>query len=155
MWLIPSQAVGGFNSGPPLNEGFGGMLEFYQIGISIERIYWIKALASAFGFATPETANAPGDPKQASLSPEDMAIVQSAATCALRFAYHTAVNAPLPATFMSLLEQLAARGGEDADSENEVPRWTQDLIFRPVVMAATDGEPRAEESSSPHSWFAS
>jgi hypothetical protein len=48
-----------------------------------------------------------------SLSPEDMAIVQSASTCALRFAYHNTVDAPLPATFIALLKQLAARRGED------------------------------------------
>ena len=47
------------------------------------------------------------------LSPEDMAIVQSAATCALRFAYHNTVDATLPATFTALLKQLAARRGED------------------------------------------
>lgn len=46
------------------------------------------------------------------LSPEDMTIVQSAATCALRFAYHTSVDEPLPEKISMLLKQLAARCGE-------------------------------------------
>jgi hypothetical protein len=33
MWLIPSQAVGEFDSGPSFNEGFGGMLKFYRLAI--------------------------------------------------------------------------------------------------------------------------
>lgn len=46
------------------------------------------------------------------LSPEDMTIVQSAATCALRFEYHTSVDEPLPEKISMLLKQLAARCGE-------------------------------------------
>jgi hypothetical protein len=51
--------------------------------------------------------------KITNFSPDDMVIVQSAATCALRFAYHNTVDAPLPATFIALLKQLAVRQGED------------------------------------------
>jgi hypothetical protein len=43
------------------------------------------------------------------LSPEDMSIVQSAAICALRSAYHTTVDEPLPGRIMALLKELATQ----------------------------------------------
>jgi hypothetical protein len=64
------------------------------------------------------------------LSSEDITIVQNAATCALRFAYHNTVDAPLPATFKALLKQLAGRRGEDLFSTGSRERRSDFKLSR-------------------------
>lgn len=86
----------------------------------MEKISWIKATVSEVALSSklePLTVMT-----NINLSPEDTIIVQGAAICALRYAYHTTVDEPLPARIMALLKELAACCEDDVDATSHRPR---------------------------------